>query len=183
VTSSERDGNLDRVLVGGRERRPIVIVEHDPAWPARFDFERGRIRRALGARARRIEHIGSTAVPGLAAKPIVDVLATVADADQEGDYLPALQAAGYELRVRESGHRMLRTGEHDVHVHVWADSDREVERHLRFRDRLRDSRRDRDAYEGLKRRLAGREWNDMNEYAEAKTELIDEILARAEGRP
>ena len=173
------DAYLDRVLVGGREPRPIVILDHDPSWPARFETERERIGAALGPVALRIEHIGSTAVEGLAAKPIVDVLVTVAEADDEDAFGPALVAAGYELRVREPGHRMFRTPERDVHLHVWSDGDPEVLRHLRFRDRLRASASDRAAYEQLKRELARREWSDMNHYAEAKSELIAEILARA----
>ena len=172
---------LDAVLVGGRERRPIVIVDYDPGWPARFEHERQRITKALGASATRIEHIGSTAVPGLAAKPIIDVLVTVTDPDDEAAFAPRLQAAGYELRVREPGHRMLRTPERDVHVHVLRDGDEEVARHLVFRDRLRSSPDDRAEYERLKRTLAAHEWDDMNHYAEAKSPLIEAILARASG--
>lgn len=116
------------------------------------------MRRALGVSALRIEHIGSTAVPGLAAKPIVDLLVAVADPDDESVTVTALEAAGYELRVRELGHRMFRTPGRDVHVHVWGHSDPEMTRHLMFRDRLRRSPADRDAYERLKRELAAREW-------------------------
>jgi GrpB-like predicted nucleotidyltransferase (UPF0157 family) len=172
------DHILDQVLVGGREQRQIVIVEYDPAWPARFELERDRIARALGDLALRIEHIGSTSVPGLAAKPIVDLIVTVADPTDES-IITAMQSAGYELRVREPEHRMFRTPERDVHVHVWRDSNPEVARNLRFRDRLRESADDRLAYERLKRDLARRDWPDMNYYAEAKGELIEAIIARA----
>jgi GrpB-like predicted nucleotidyltransferase (UPF0157 family) len=172
------DHILDQVLVGGREQRQIVIVEYDPAWPARFELERDRIARALGDLALRIEHIGSTSVPGLAAKPIVDLIVTVADPNEES-IITAMQSAGYELRVREPEHRMFRTPERDVHVHVWRDSNPEVARNLRFRDRLRESADDRLAYERLKRDLARRDWPDMNYYAEAKGELIEAIIARA----
>jgi GrpB-like predicted nucleotidyltransferase (UPF0157 family) len=175
------DAYLDRVLIGGRERRPIVIAEYDPCWPERFEQEQARIAAALGPVALRIEHIGSTAVAGLAAKPIVDVLVTVADPDDEASFAPALVAAGYELRVREPGHRMFRTPERDVHVHVWSDEDPEVERYLRFRDRLRVSPDDRLAYEALKRELVQRDWPDMNHYADAKSALIAKILERAGG--
>jgi GrpB-like predicted nucleotidyltransferase (UPF0157 family) len=166
-------------LIGGRERRKIVIVEPDPAWPVRFRAERERIAAALGPRALRIEHIGSTSVPGLAAKPIVDLQVTVADPDDEPAFVPALEAAGYVLRVREPGHRMLRTPELDVHVHVWRDGDPAADRDLAFRDRLRASAEDRDAYERLKRELATRDWEHMNAYADAKGPLIEAILARA----
>jgi GrpB-like predicted nucleotidyltransferase (UPF0157 family) len=175
----DRDAHLAGVLIGGREKREIVIVDYDSSWPARYQLERDRVRRALGVAALRIEHIGSTAVPGLAAKPIVDLLVAVADPDDDGETVPALEAAGYELRVREPGRRMFRTPARDVHVHLWRHSDPEVARHLIFRDRLRRSSADRDAYERLKRELAAREWADMNEYADAKTPLIEAILSRA----
>ncbi len=171
---------LEQVLVGGIEKRAIVIVDYDPGWAARFEFERERIAETLGASALRIEHVGSTAVPGLAAKPIVDIVVEAEDVADES-IVAALETAGYELRVREPGHRMFRTPERDVHVHLWPRADVEVERHLRFRDRLRQDAADRAAYERLKRGLAAREWEDMNEYAQAKDELIDEITARAGG--
>lgn len=174
------DEVLNQVLIGGLEERLVVIADYDPDWLRRFEAERDRIRSALGPVALRVEHIGSTSVPGLAAKPIVDIVVTVADPDDEDVLVTALGPAGYELRVREPGHRMFRTPERDVHVHVWRDSDPEVDRHLRFRDRLRASPRDRAAYERLKRNLARQAWRDMNYYAEAKTELIEEILRRAD---
>jgi GrpB-like predicted nucleotidyltransferase (UPF0157 family) len=111
--------DLDEVLIGGREKREIVIVDYDATWPARFEAERARVQQALGACALRIEHIGSTAVPGLAAKPIVDLLVTLEDLDDVTATVAALTAVGYELRVREPGHRMFRTPQHDVHVHIW----------------------------------------------------------------
>jgi GrpB-like predicted nucleotidyltransferase (UPF0157 family) len=173
----ELDEHLDRVLVGGRERPRIVIAEPDPAWPRRFAAERARIAAALGARAERIEHIGSTAVPGLAAKPIVDVLVAVARL-AEDELVPPLERAGYVLRVREEDHLMVRTPERDVHVHLWPSGSPAVAEHLAFRDRLRASPEDRAAYERLKRELAARDWDDMNHYAEAKGELIRAIRAR-----
>lgn len=174
------DDPLDTVLIGGRERRPIVIAPYDPAWPERFERERTTLADALGTTAVTIDHIGSTSVPGLAAKPIVDVLVTVADVDDEDAYLPPLEDAGYVLRVREPGHRMFRTPPLDVHVHVWSADDPEVRRYLLFRDRLRTDADDRARYEDLKRRLAEREWDDMNDYAQAKSDLVEEILARAD---
>ena len=168
------DAYLDRVLIGGREQREIVIAPYDPAWPGRFRVERARIAAALGPRALRIEHIGSTSVPGLAAKPIVDVLVEVASLDGID-----LGAAGYVLRVREDGHLMFRTPELDVHVHVWPSGHADIAAQLSFRDRLRESPEDRAAYESLKRELAAREWPDMNYYADAKGSLIRQILARA----
>jgi GrpB-like predicted nucleotidyltransferase (UPF0157 family) len=158
----ELNAYLERVLIGDRERRPVVLVDYDPAWPARFERERARILDALGGEAQEVEHIGSTAVPGLAAKPIIDILVTVVDADDETAFVPPLERAGYVLRVRERGHRMLRTPALDVHVHVWAQSDPEVNRYLAFRDRLRASAEDRESYQRLKRELAERDWEDIN---------------------
>jgi GrpB-like predicted nucleotidyltransferase (UPF0157 family) len=165
------DAYLDRVLIGGRERREIVIAPYDQAWPERFAVERARIAAALGPRALRIEHVGSTSVPGLAAKPIVDILVEVASLEGVD-----LAPAGYVLRVREDGHLMFRTPELDVHVHVWPSGHADIDAQLSFRHRLRTSPEDRVSYETLKRELAAREWPDMNHYAEAKGPMIREIL-------
>ncbi|MFD6176821.1 MULTISPECIES: GrpB family protein [unclassified Isoptericola] len=167
-------------LVGGVEKREIVLVEPDPTWPERFARERERIVAALGPVAVRVDHVGSTSVPGLAAKPIVDIDVSVPDVEDEDAYLPALLAAGYELRVREPGHRLVRTPERDVHVHVCATGSGWERSHLLFRDRLRHDAADRAAYAALKRELAQRDWPSMNDYADAKGGLIAEITARAE---
>jgi GrpB-like predicted nucleotidyltransferase (UPF0157 family) len=167
----------DAHLIGGREKRAIVIVDYDPTWPGRFEAERDRIAAALGERALRIEHVGSTSVPDLAAKPIIDIAVEVEPVDDPTDRT-ALESAGYQLRVNEPGHRLFRTPERDVHLHLWPPGE-ELERHLRFRDRLRADAADREAYETLKRDLARRDWDDMNAYADAKGELIEAILARA----
>ncbi len=145
-----------------------------------FDEHRRRIAHALGPAARRVDHIGSTAVVGLSAKPIIDVQLSVPDVEDERAYVELLVAAGYRLRVREPGHRLLRTPERAVHVHVCdAGSDWE-RRHLLFRDWLRRSADDREAYAALKARLAQQDWETMNHYADAKTDLITAVLARAE---
>jgi GrpB-like predicted nucleotidyltransferase (UPF0157 family) len=114
----------------------------------------------------------------LAAKPIVDVMVTVDDPDDESSYLPLLEAAGYVLRVRERGHRMFRTRELDVHVHVWRAGSDDEQRHLMFRDRLRANPRDRREYEHTKRDLATR-FRDMNAYADAKSDVITRIMQQA----
>jgi len=126
-----------------------------------------------------VEHIGSTAVPGLAAKPIVDVLVTVRDITAEEDYLDALLAAGYELRVREPRHRLVRTPERDVHIHIYQREDPAVDEYLVLRDRLRSDTNDRALYEKTKQALLNEQWDDTNEYAAAKTAVIQEITARA----
>jgi GrpB-like predicted nucleotidyltransferase (UPF0157 family) len=167
--------------IGGSEKRDIVLVPYDPRWPTTFTEHRARIGAALGERALRVDHIGSTAVPGLVAKPVVDIDVSVADPDDEPAYLADLLGAGYELRVREPGHRMVRTPERDVHVHVCAYGGRWERRHLLFRDWLRRDEADREGYAALKGHLARQDWPDMNAYADAKGPLIDEITARAEG--
>jgi GrpB-like predicted nucleotidyltransferase (UPF0157 family) len=171
-------------LIGGTEQREITIADYDPEWPAKFERHAGIIAGALGATAVSIEHIGSTSVPGLAAKPIIDILAVVPDSADESSYLPQLQAAGYVLRVREpewNEHRMFRTPERDVHVHVYSVGCPEIQRNLAFRDRLRRNPGDLRRYERTKRELAARSWPDMNDYANAKTEVVESILAAAEG--
>ena len=171
--------DLDAVLIGGREAVTVRIADHDASWAAHFEQEQARIAAALGETARRIEHIGSTAVPGLGAKPVVDILVEVGDPDDEAAFRPSLEAAGFALRVREPRHRMFRTAARDVHVHVWPAGSPEVADYLRLRDRLRADAADRRLYESVKRDLAGRAWGDMNEYADAKGPVIAEILARA----
>ena len=168
-------------IIGGPEPRPVVIADYTDEWPRRFETERERLSRALGGRALRIEHIGSTSVPGLGAKPIVDILVVVADADDEDAFRDALIEAGYLLRVREPGHRMFRTDPRDVHVHVYGDGAQDIDDYLVFRDWLRAHAEDRARYEAVKRELATRTWADMQDYAEAKTEVVESIKARAYG--
>ncbi|MGA3217349.1 MAG: GrpB family protein [Acidimicrobiales bacterium] len=172
------DDYLDTVLIGGREEREVLLVAYDPAWPNLYEEHRGRILNAVGDLARLVEHIESTAVPGLAAKPIIDIMVTVEDPDDESRYLAPLEDAGYVLRVREDGHRMLRTPKRDVHVHVWQVGSDDERRHLAFRDHLRSHPADREAYEALKASLSG-PWRDVNYYAEAKGPFIEQVIERA----
>ena len=175
--ADDLDEELDQVLIGGREEREIRIEPYSDEWPLRFRAERTRIETALGATARRIEHIGSTAVPGLAAKPVIDILVSVDNPDDEAALAP-LEGVGYRLRVREPGHRMFRTPERDVHVHVWPAGSDDEHRHLLFRDWLRSHPDDRLEYERTKRTLAGK-WRDTNYYARAKSPVVDRIMERA----
>lgn len=169
-------------LIGGVEPREIVIAEYDPAWPQQYEAHARVIMDVLGSTLLRIEHIGSTAVPGLAAKPIVDIVVVVPNSADESSYVPQLGAVGYSLRVREPSffeHRMLRTAARDVHVHVFSPAAPEIGRCITFRDRLRRSAEDRARYEAVKRRLAAQSWPDMNAYAEAKTAIVESIMAAA----
>jgi GrpB-like predicted nucleotidyltransferase (UPF0157 family) len=175
-------GPFETDLIGGVEKVQIKLLDYDPKWPREFERHANVIARALGDTALLIEHIGSTSVPGLAAKPIIDILVVVADSTDESAYLPQLEAAGYVLRVREpewNEHRMFRTPEKTVHVHLYSAGCREIERNLIFRDRLRQNSNDRKTYEQTKRALAAKEWNDMNDYAAAKTAVIEAIICPA----
>jgi GrpB-like predicted nucleotidyltransferase (UPF0157 family) len=178
-TAPRRPDVTDVEIVGGIEKRALVIVDPDPTWPDQFRTHERRIRAALEATARQVEHIGSTSVPGLAAKPIIDILICVDDITAEEDYLDPLLGAGYELRVREPGHRMVRTPERDVHVHILTSGAPEADDYLLLRDHLRQDAGDRDLYEQTKRSLVTQEWSDMNAYADAKTEVITAIKDRA----
>ena len=173
------DRQLDTVLVGGRRPVLVELAEPDPAWPRAFAAHRARLVEALGGAGWQLEHVGSTAVPGLAAKPIVDVQLVVADVEDEAAYLPALEAAGYVLRVREPGHRVVVAAPplSAVNVHVHEDGDPQLAARLRLRDRLRADPAARRRYEDVKRSLAGRMWPDINHYAEAKSDVIAELLA------
>lgn len=170
-------------LIGGKEPRQFVLEEYSREWPARFEQERTRIARALGPLVSSVEHIGSTSVPGLAAKPIIDICVTVPDADDEAAFAPQLVAADYELRVREPGHRMFRTPGRTAHVHVWSEGDPEIDAVLLFREWLRTHPDDRVRYESVKRELITREWGDMQDYADAKTDIVSEIMRRARCQP
>jgi GrpB-like predicted nucleotidyltransferase (UPF0157 family) len=165
-------------MLGGIEKRALVLADYDPQWPKVYEEHRGRIRAALGPAAVQVEHIGSTSVLGLAAKPIIDVLVTVEDITAEEDYLDQLLDVGYELRVREPGHRLVRSPAREVHVHIVQAGDATADDYLLVRDRLRADREDRELYERTKRALIEQDWSDMNAYAEAKTDVIAEIKER-----
>lgn len=167
------------VTIGEIEQRAIVLVEHDEAWHEWFTVAAARIEGRLGAGALRVEHVGSTAVCGLVAKPVVDILLVVTDPSDEAAYVPPLCDAGYELRIREPEffeHRMLRTARRDVHLHVFGPDAAEVDRMLTFRGILRADSSEAQRYERVKRRLVGSEWPTMQHYADAKSDVINDIL-------
>jgi len=165
---------------------PLVIVDYDSEWPRLFRDQADKIRSAIGERALRIEHIGSTSVPGLAAKPIIDIVLLIADSAAEQDYAGDLEKAGYQLRIREPEwyeHRMFKGPENRVNLHVFSSGCSEVDRMLVFRDWLRKNPSDRELYAQCKRALAQQEWKYTQNYADAKTAFIGEILARARTAP
>ncbi|WP_144782148.1 GrpB family protein [Microbacterium sp. BH-3-3-3] len=167
--------------VGPAEQvRQIEIVDPDAAWPGVFEMLRSRIDGVLGDRVLAIEHVGSTSVPGLAAKPIIDIDLTVADTDDEDAYVPALEALGFVLRVREPwwlGHRCLVSAVPAANLHVWPPDSPEAARHRLFRDWLRADEADRERYAAVKREVAAD--GLMSEYNARKEGVIREIYARA----
>lgn len=169
----------------GSERRdpPIRIVEYDAEWSVRFERWRQVLRDALGATARRIEHVGSTSVRGLPAKAIVDIQISVVDLADESSYVPPIEASGLQLRSRDDLHRYFRPypdRPRDVHVHVCALGSTWEADHLRFRDHLRARPEARDAYAQVKRDAAARWGDDGIAYTDAKTAVILELLASAD---
>ena len=158
-------------------------MEYDPRWPDLFRREADRIRAALGDRVLRIEHTGSTSVPDLAAKPVIDILLVVSDSACEEAYLPDLERTGYVLRIREPGwyeHRMFNGPHTETNLHVFSSGCPEIDRILIFRDWLRSNAADRDLYEHTKLALARQEWKSVDKYAEAKTAVVEEIISRAQ---
>jgi GrpB-like predicted nucleotidyltransferase (UPF0157 family) len=162
---------------------PIVIVDYDPRWPETFRNEAGRIRSAMGPRALHIEHVGSTSVPGLPAKPIIDIVLVVADSADEMGYTGALEGAGYQVRIREPNwyqHRMFKGPHNRVNLHVFSEGCPEIDRMLTFRNWLRMNQADRELYARTKRALAQQHWSYTQNYADAKTAVIEEIITRAQ---
>jgi len=167
---------------------PVVLHDPDPGWAEQFAADARAIRSVLGARALAVDHVGSTSVPGLPAKPVLDILLQVPDSADEGAYVPALESLGYWLQIREAAwleHRVLyqrveRGCPHDINVHVLSPERgaEEIARMLALRDWLRSHPADRDRYAGVKRELARRRWRYVQDYANAKTEVVEEILAQ-----
>ena len=160
----------------------VAIVDYDPQWAEIFVREAERIRAALGECALQVEHAGSTAIPGLAAKPVIDVVLVVADSREESAYAPALEAVGYRLTIREPEwyeHRMFKGSQLETNVHVFSRGCPEIERMLIFRDWLRANAADRDLYARTKRELSQRWWERVQDYADAKTAIVAQIMGRA----
>lgn len=182
--TSQNEEYLRSVTIGDRKPRnsAIHIAPYDRNWPASFLILADRIRKALGGKVLRLEHVGSTSIPGLAAKPIIDMVLVVADSTDEQSYIPHLENEGFSLRIREPEwyeHRMLKARDIRGNLHVFSEGCEEVDRMLIFRDWLRSHEDDRKLYEEAKRALASRTWKYTQDYADAKTDVVREILARA----
>jgi GrpB-like predicted nucleotidyltransferase (UPF0157 family) len=161
----------------------IQLVDYDPAWPGLFEREAARIRGVLGERVLELEHTGSTSVPGLAAKPCIDMTLVIPDSSDESSYVPDLEAAGYKLVIREPDwyeHRVFKGPDTNVNLHVFSPASPELGRMVGFRDWLRTHDEDRDLYERTKRELAALEWKFVQNYADAKTAVVESIIARAQ---
>lgn len=160
----------------------VTLADYDPEWPRLFEREAERIRGALGERVLVLEHVGSTSVPGLCAKPIVDILLEVPDSADENAYVPDLEAAGYRLVIREPDwekHRCFKGPDTNINLHVYSPGNGQTPRYRLFRDRLRSDSAERELYAAKKRELAAKTWKYIQNYADAKTEVVEEILGRA----
>jgi GrpB-like predicted nucleotidyltransferase (UPF0157 family) len=161
---------------------PIQLMDYSAEWPALFIREANRVRVTLGDRVRMLEHVGSTSVPGLAAKPIIDMILAVADSAEEQAYVPAMESAGYALHIREPEwhqHRLFNGPDTNINLHVYSFGCPEMDKMLMFRDWLRSNDADRELYERTKRELAKQTWKYVQNYADAKTSVVEEIVARA----
>jgi GrpB-like predicted nucleotidyltransferase (UPF0157 family) len=183
-TDPPSDEEIAAIEVG--QPRPfdgrVRIVAYDPEWPRLYDREAGRLRAVLGPKVLLLEHVGSTSVPGLPAKPIIDIDLRVADSADEQAYVPELVAAGYTMAIREPEwyeHRVFKGPDTEINLHVFGDQTDEIERHLLLRDWMRAHPEDRDRYRDVKLALSRRTFHSIHEYANAKTSVVIEILKRA----
>ena len=181
------DEELAAVEVGPPRRfgGQVRILPYDPEWPGLYECEAERLRAVLGHRVLLLEHVGSTSVPGLPAKPIIDIDLRVADSADEDAYVPELVAAGYTMTIREPAwyeHRLFKGPDTDLNLHVFGGQTDEIERHLLLRDWMRAHPEDRDLYRDAKLELSGRTFRSIHEYAHAKTAVVVEILRRAGAR-
>lgn len=178
------DEDIAAARVGGRDVVPgnrVQVVAPDPDWPATYDEVARIVREALGERVLALQHVGSTSVPGLWAKPVIDADLTVADSGDEPSYLPDLEASGFVLRVREpewEQHRCLRLESPVTNLHVFSPGAIEPIRHRAFRDWLTSDDADREAYAALKRDLSTRPFESVMHYNNEKGELVYEIYER-----
>jgi GrpB-like predicted nucleotidyltransferase (UPF0157 family) len=170
--------------IGPRQplNKTIYLAPYDPAWPSLFTRLKKQIQEALGEEMLLLEHVGSTSVPGLSAKPIIDMVMAVADSSDEASYVKPLEEKGYTLRIREPDwyeHRLLKPPQVPGNLHVFSVGCPEIEQMVLFRDWLRNHTDDRTLYEATKRELAARTWKYTQNYADAKSEVVQSILARA----
>ena len=172
---------LERVTIGNLAELSgkIILDEYDPQWKLMFQLEKERIGKALYGKEIVVEHVGSTSVPGLCAKPIIDILLLVPDSADEACYVKPLQDAGYVLRIREPEwfeHRMFKGKSPEVNLHVFSIGCEEADRMIDFRNWLIEHEDDRQLYANTKKHLAAKDWKYVQEYADAKSEVVQEIF-------
>ncbi len=180
------DDSTEYLLPPTRVHGSIVLAPYDPAWPVAFEGQATRIRTALGAAVTEVEHVGSTSVPGLAAKPILDINLLVADSADEAAYVPVLEKLGYVLHLREPGwheHRLLRLEDPAINLHVFTTGSAEHARMITFRDRLRTDPAAFELYLATKQRLAAQHWERVQDYADEKSAVVERILSEGTGSP
>jgi GrpB-like predicted nucleotidyltransferase (UPF0157 family) len=181
----ETDEEMAALRVGGAvtpHNAQIFLAPYDPDWPVQYEVEAAKIRSALGEAAIVLEHVGSTSIPSLPAKPIIDIVLCVADSADEDAYAPALTAQGYRLHLREPDweqHRVMKGEWPWVNLHVFTVGSPEVARMLAFRDRCRTHPEELNLYQETKQRLAGQVWRHVQHYANAKGEVVEAIIVRA----
>jgi GrpB-like predicted nucleotidyltransferase (UPF0157 family) len=171
-----------KLRVGNPKPRTVTVIPYDAGWPAAFDDVRRRVLAALGDRVLALDHVGSTSVPGLAAKPVIDVDLTVADSADEAAYVPDLEAAGFELRLREPDweeHRLLTDRDLTINLHVFSPGAVEPRRHLLFRQWLRGNSEDCERYAATKTELSARGFTNGMDYNNHKAALVYDIYERA----
>lgn len=184
MTDLRSDDELAEGVLGGLvpHNATIELAAYDSEWPTLFEREATRIRAALGDAIVMLEHVGSTSVPGLAAKPRIDILLIVPDSGDESVYVRAMEAAGYMLRIREPEwhqHRVFKGPDTDTNIHVFSRGCSEIRRMIGFRDWLRSHPDELTFYDRTKRELGARRWRHVQHYADAKTPVVEEIIARA----
>jgi len=185
----ETDEEMAAIRVSGTvtaHNAAIYLAPYDPGWPQLYLAAAARIRAALGDRAIVVEHIGSTSIPGLSAKPIIDILLAVADSADEDAYVPDLAEHRFRLHLREPDweqHRVMKGDDPLINLHVFTVGSAEIRRVLGFRDRCRAHPEERRLYEETKRELAARTWRHVQHYANAKGDVVEAIIARALADP
>ena len=171
-----------KIFGDNRATDPVAIVEYDPAWPDRYEAMRARLGAALGPVAVRIDHVGSTAVPGMPAKPIIDIEVSVPDVADADSFRDAIEAQGFASRMIEPGHHYFRPPPglpRDYQVHVCTIGSDWEWRHLLFRDYLRAHPGTAAEYAALKRDLATRHTLDRIAYNDAKGPFIEAVVDKA----
>ena len=185
MKSPETDEEMAALRVSGTvtpHDGTIAIFAYDSKWPLQYACEEGKIRIALGEQAIVLEHVGSTSIPSMPAKPIIDILLAVKDSANEDAYVPKLTAQGYKLHMREPAweeHRLMKGSNPDVNLHVFTAGSNEITRMLAFRDHCRANPDEHELYERTKAELARQVWRHVQHYANAKGDVVEAIISRA----